>query len=237
MHATTGGALIVTRTSKEKLLAQEPLSIRPVIERYRGAVDMVAGYMERAVALLDDLCAEQDRMMDQLKAILSRRKSLRRTDFDAIFTDVLAQRRRSRETLPALVGGYRANREAVIHDLEELFAADTPQAGASTGAATPTEPPAEAWQLLKERLLDSRDTGEREVVAVLRQVHMEQQELSTALSGLLERAERLKIGDLKTVAKKLAAGDSGESAKLSALLAACEAAGRSAGLQWQKLAG
>jgi len=51
------------------------------------------------------------------------------------------------------------------------------------------------------------------------------------------RGEKLKISDLKTVAKKLSSKDSRESAKLAALLATCEAAGRSAGLQWQKLAG
>ena len=40
-------------------------------------------------------------------------------------------------------------------------------------------------------------------VAVLRQVHMEREELSTALSDLLSRGERLRISDLKTVAQKL----------------------------------
>ena len=218
-------------------MTQEAPSIRPVVERYRGAVETVAGYMRRAVALLDDLYAEQDQMMDRLKAILSRSKSLRRTDFDAIFTGVLAERRTTRATLPALVDGYRANRQAVIQELEDLFGAEASQAAAAAGDAIPTQPPAEAWEALKGRLLDSGDTGEREVVAALRQVHVEQEELSTALSGLLARGEKLKLDDLKMVAKKLANRDSRESAKLAALLATCEAAGRSAGLQWRKLAG
>jgi hypothetical protein len=204
--------MTVTKTSKEKLPAQEVCSIRLVIDNYRGAVEMVAGYIERAVALLNDLYAEQDRMMNQLKAILSRRRSLHRTHFDAIFRDVLARRRRSRQTLSALADEYRANREQVVRELEERFAAGTPQAEASTGAALPTAPSPRAWQVLKARLLDNCDTGEREAVTVLRQVHVEQRELSIALSGLLDQAERLEIGDLKTVARELAGDEAREGA-------------------------
>jgi len=224
-------------TTKEDLVTQGSFPIRAVVERYRGAVGTVAGYMQRAVALFDDLYAEQDQMMDRLKAILSRGKSLRRADFNAIFTDVLAKRQRTREALPALVEGYRANRQAVIQDLQDLFGAEGPRAAAPTGDGMPTQPPTGAWQTLKDQLLDTHDTGEREVVAALRQVHVEQEELSTALSGLLARGEELKLDDLKTVAKKLADRDSRESAKLAAFLATCEAAGRSAGLQWRRLAG
>jgi len=151
----------VTETTKDESATQETPSIRPVIEKYHAAVEMVAGYMGRAVALLDGLYAEQDQMIDQLKAVLSRSKSLRRSDFDAIFTDVLAERRRTRETLPALVQGYHANREAIIQEVEDLFRRDVARAGGPAGDRTPAEPLSQAWPALRARLLDSRDTWNR----------------------------------------------------------------------------
>lgn len=214
----------MSEAAKNGGAGQDAPSAERILERYRASVEMVAGYMGRAVALLKDLYAEQDGMIEQLKKLLSKSKSLRRSDFDAIFANVLARRRRTRETLPTLVDGYRANREALIREVEELCSSDAAEA-------------TQAWPALKKRLLDGNDTAEREVVAVLRQVHMEREELSTALSDLLSRGERLRISDLKIVAQRLASRDSRESAELAALLATCEAAGRNASMQWEKLAG
>jgi hypothetical protein len=214
----------VTERAKDELVAPEALSIQRILERYHATVETVADYMSRAVALLEGLYAEQDEMIGQLKRTLSQNKSLRYSDFDAIFASVLARRRRTRGMLPTLVDGYRANREALIREIQDLCGFDAPQA-------------AKAWPALKKRLLDGRDTGECEIVAALRQVHMEREELSTALSELLKRGEKLKISDLKTVAQRLASRDSRESAELAALLATCEAAGRNASMQWEKLAG
>ena len=214
----------MSEAAKNGGAGQDAPSAERILERYRASVETVAGYMGRAVALLKDLYAEQDGMIEQLKRLLSKSKSLRRSDFDAIFANVLARRRWTRETLPTLVDGYRANRESLIREVEELCSSDAAEA-------------TRAWPTLKKRLLDGNDTAEREVVAVLRQVHMEREELSTALSDLLSRGERLRISDLKTVAQRLASRDSRESAELAALLATCEAAGRNASMQWEKLAG
>lgn len=208
--------------------AAEPLlkssGTRRIVGGYRAAVETVAGYMGRAAALLEDLYAEQDGMIEQLKKLLSKSKSLRHSDFDAIFANLLARRLQTREMLSTLVAGYRAHWETLIQEIEDLCAADAAQAS-------------QAWPALKKRLLDGRDPEEREVVAVLRRVHLEREELSTALSGLLSRGERLRISDLNTVAQRLASRDSREFAELAALLAACDAAGRNASMQWTMLAG
>ena len=202
---------------------QEAPSIQAITEAYRAGIETVTGYMIHAVALLEDLYAEQDETIGQLKRVLSKNTSLRHSDFDVIFTTVLAKRRRARESLPALVEGYRVSREAFIQEIQDLFNTNMDEAG-------------KAWPALKQRLLDGQDTCEREVVTALRQVHMEQEELSTALSGLLKRGEKVKISDLKTVAKSLSSRDSRDSAELARLLAMAEATGRDAGLSWQRLA-
>lgn len=230
-----GKVFTVTKATKDNVVMPEPSSrslpvttagrdVQPIVEKYRQAVEAVAGYMTRAVALLEDLYVEQDEIIKQLKTTLSKSKSLRRSDFDAIFANVLARRQRTKQTLLSLVDGYRTNRRELIEEVREIFNANLAQA-------------VRAWPALKQRLLDEQDAGAGEVVLALRQVHVEQEELSAALSGLLCRGEKLRINDMKTVAKNLAATDSRGSAELAALLAMCESAGRDAGLKWQRLAG
>ena len=194
-----------------------------VTEAYRAGIETVVGYMNRAVALLESLYADQDEIIDQLKRMLSKGKSLRRSDFEAIFATIFAERQRTRESIPSLVEGFRTSREAVIQDIEDLFNSNMNEAN-------------KAWPVLKDRLLNEQDAGESQIVAALRQVHVEQEELSTALSGLLRRGEKVKINELKIVAKRLSSRDSRESAELASLLAVCEAASRDAGLKWQRLA-
>lgn len=214
----------MTETPTERLPAEAGPSIQPIIETYRAWVETLATYMKRAAELLQSLYAEQDEMIDQLRDVFAKRRSLRHADFDAIFGQVLAERRSSSETLSGLVDGYRACREAVIKEVHQMFTSDMSRA-------------VQAWPAIKEQLLSEKDDGVGKVVAALRQVHVEQEKLSAALSELLSRAERLRVSDLKMVAKRHASRDSRQSAELAALLAVCEAAGRNAGLKWQALAG
>lgn len=211
-------------SEKGSSTVQAESSIHPIIESYRTWVVTLAGYMSHAVGLLEDLYAEQDEMIDQLRQSFAKRRSLRRVDFNAIFGKILDRRQRTRGSLAALVEGYRAGREAVIQEVRNVLRSDPTQA-------------VEAWPAIKARLLDEQDGGAVAVAAALRHVHIEQEELSTALSALSGRAEELRVKDLRAVVKGLAARGSKESAELVALLAMCESAGRNAGLKWQRLAG
>jgi hypothetical protein len=214
----------MTETTTDTPTSRAMPAIHPIVETYRAWVDTLAGYMERAADLLEGLYADQDEALDQLRKLCAKTRSLRHSDFDAIFDKILTDRRRTRESLSGLVSGYRAAREAVIQEVGAMFASDAAQA-------------VKAWPALKERLLSRTGDGVGEIVAALRGVHVEQEKISAALSGLLIRGERLKIDDLKTVAQRLATRDSRESAELAALLAVCESAGRKAGLKWERLAG
>ena len=213
----------MTETNTRNSDPHDALAIHGIIESYRAWAQTLGGYMQRASDLLRNLYAEQDLVVDQLRQLCAKTHSLRHADFDAIFGEVF-NRRASGESLSAMVGGYHARQQAVIAEAQEIFGADTAQA-------------IKAWPALKERLLDQAANGANEIVDALRQVHAQQEKISTALSGLLMRGEKLKIDDLKTVAQRLSARDSRESAELDGLLALCESAGRDAETKWRRLAG
>jgi hypothetical protein len=199
-------------------------TIQPILDTYREWVATLSGYMESAAALLEGLYADQDRMIEQLRRVFAKRHSLRRVDFDLAFGKAIEQRRATRRGLLGVAEAYRASREAVLREIQDAFEGDLAQT-------------AQAWPALKERLLDQEDGGATEVAAVFRCVHMEQEQLTAALSGLLSRAEKLKVKDLRTVANRLTDTASGKSGELAALLGLCDAAARAAGQKWLRLAG
>ena len=215
----------MTQTTIDTPASQETSEVQHVIETYRAWVQTLTEYMQGAAGLLDNLYAEQDETVDQLRKLCAKTHSLRHVDFDAIFGKVLACGRKTRESLSLLVNGYRSGREAVIEEVREMLLTRT----SDTARVVKT------WPALKQRLLGEKDDGVGEIVEVLRQVNIEQEQIAAALSGLLMRGERLKIDDLKTVAQRLAGMDSRASAELAALLAGCESAGRNAALRWQRL--
>jgi hypothetical protein len=115
----------VTETMTHTMPVSGQMSaVHPIIETYQAWVETLAGYMKRAADLLENLYAEQDQVIDQLRKLCARTHCLRHADFDAIFGRVLADRGRTRESLSALVDGYHAGREAVIQEVREMFASD-----------------------------------------------------------------------------------------------------------------
>jgi hypothetical protein len=179
--------------------------------------------MKRAAGLLEGLCLEQDEITEQLRELYARTRSLRHADFDAICGTILAERREARESLAVLVEEYLAGRQAVIEEVREMLACGAGRA-------------VELWPDLKKRLLGEDDNAVAKIVTVLRQLHLEREKVSAALSGLWQRGARLKIADLKTVAQRLAGTNSQEFAELAALLGICESAGRDAAVRWERLA-
>ena len=64
----------MTKATKDNVVMPEPSprslpittagrDVQPIVEKYRQAVEAVAGYMTRAVALLEDLYVEQDEII------------------------------------------------------------------------------------------------------------------------------------------------------------------------------
>jgi hypothetical protein len=195
-----------------------------MVQTYRQWVNTMAGYMRRAVCLLQGFYGEQDRTISRLKEALGRNNSLRHADFDRIFAAVLARRSQAQDPLARLVQDYCAGREALLAELHGLLNGDVARAQ-------------ELWPRLKARLLEEQEDSVAQAVAALRRVHVEQEELSAALAGLLERSGELRANDLKTVANRLANRDPGRSADLAELLALCDSAARQTDEKWQKLAG
>lgn len=196
--------------------------LTPLIEGFRTRLDTVLNFMVRTEELLGSLRGEQDTMIRQLQDRLAQSRSLRRSDFQRIIGDLLCQRRDKHDVLSGQIAQLWAEGEEIIRELESLAAKDLPGAR-------------RAWEQTKQKIHFLQTVREREVTRALKQVHLEHQELSTALDALLAKEERLRIGDLKTAVRTLHGTAPGGATELAGLVKRCEAACHQADHAWCKV--
>ncbi len=185
-------------------------------------LDTVLDFMVRTEGLLGSLRGEQDAMIGRLQERLAQSRSLRRSDFQRIIGDLLSQRCDRQDALSGQIAQLCAEGEEVVRELESLAARDL------VGARR-------AWERIKQKIHFLQTVREREVTRALKQVHLEHQELSTALEALLAKEERLRIGDLKTAVRTLHTTAPGGATELAGLVEQCEAACHQADHAWSKV--
>jgi len=193
-----------------------------LIKGYEQRVNMVTEYMTQAADLLAQLRREQDIMIAQLRNTLAERRSLRRKDFDSLVWKVVSERRQRLEALPALIQDFRQAEEAIVRKLRQLVRGNAADV-------------ARAWPELKKEMLSLQRMRERNVARALKRVHIEQEELTRGLKGLLARGERVRIADLKAILREIKAVSPQELADLAGVFRDCGSACTQVSEAWQKV--
>ena len=193
-----------------------------LIKGYEQRVNTVMEYMTQTADLLAQLGKEQDAMFSRLEDTLAERRSFRRTDFDRLLGGVVSERRQRLEALPALIEEFRRAECAVVARLRALLEGNAADV-------------ARAWPELKAEMLSLQRLRERNVSRALKRVHIEQEELCRGLKGLLAKGERVRIADLKAVAREIDAVSPKETADLAGILRDCRSACAEVSETWQKV--
>ena len=201
---------------------KEARAFDQLIRGYEQRVGTVTAYMGQAAELLAQLGREQDSMIARVRDTLAERRSFRRKDFDGLAGRVISDRRQRLEALPALIVEFRRAEHAVVARLRGLLEGDAADV-------------AQAWPELKSEMLSLQRTRERNVSRALKRVHIEQEELSRGLKGLLAKGERVRIADLKAVVREIDAIAPKESADLAGLLRDCQSACAEISEAWQQV--
>jgi len=193
-----------------------------LVKGYEQRVNAVTEYMGQAADLLAQLGRDQDAMISQVRDTLADQRSLRRRDFDGLLGGVVSERRQRLEALPALIEGFRRAEQGVVAKLRGLL----------DGSAADV---ARSWPELKNEMLSLQRTRERSVSRALKRVHMEQEELCRGMKGLLAKGERVRIADLKAVAREIDAVSPKETADLAGILRDCRSACAEVSETWQEV--
>lgn len=154
-----------------------------VIDSCEKRIKLVTILVKEAARHIQDCCNEQAAMIEQLRENLARYEGLRKKDFDMLMEAVLTKRKEKEfETQKALESLFRDEKD-VLDKLRNI---------SSTGDIADFED-------VKTDILSRQQEKEKVIARLLMDLHMEQEELSAALKGLLSKGEKVRIRNFKGV--------------------------------------
>jgi hypothetical protein len=156
-------------------------SMQNVIDVHEWKVRTVGSLMREAVEALQRFARRQDEKIAELKNLLARTESLRRKDFDRVMAEIQARRRESEESFACVLDVYLKEQEELTAWLRKIIA---------DGSVT-----AEEFSLLAENILAEQKKKEKHLSTLLRELHLEHEEIWAMLGRLLARQERVRLKD------------------------------------------
>lgn len=154
-----------------------------ILDSYRLRIDNVAPFMKQVLVLLVGFHQEQDKMIEELKLLLSRTRSLRKKDFELIVKDLRQKQNHKEKDMERVLLSFLKQEEEMVEYLKTILKQKNFKA--------------DCFQKIKQEILEKQAQREREVGMALRNFHLEVQEINQGLKKLLERGENIKIRDLK----------------------------------------
>ncbi|MFQ5904580.1 MAG: hypothetical protein ACE5JO_12920 [Candidatus Binatia bacterium] len=155
-----------------------------VVDAYEMRVKAISPLMKKVAGLLSSFRREQEEMANELKDRLAKARSLRKKDFDHMMEEIRSRRNGREKEVVEVLERFQKEEEETIRGLRKVLTKDQ-------------HPRSEDFKVLKEEILSRHKERERVVTEMLRDFHLEQEELSNALRRLLSKGQDAKIKDLK----------------------------------------
>ncbi|MCX5998305.1 MAG: hypothetical protein NTU41_01585, partial [Chloroflexi bacterium] len=133
------------------------------------------------------LDVEQEAKVAELRDLLACAQSLRRKDFDSLMVEIRARRRDKEDRVAHTLGLFLAEQEELITWLR-----------AGVGRS---DTGLEEFKTTSQTILGRQREMEGQLGRVLRELHVEQEEMETGLRKLLQKGQQVRVKDLKTMLK------------------------------------
>jgi Fe2+ transport system protein B len=176
-----------------------------LVDSYEMRVKTVSALMKETAELLKKFRVEQEEMVTELRNTLAKAESLRKKDFDSMMKGIQTQQMEREERVAHMVEKFQREQEEMVAELRRIVT--------ESGCVKP-----ERLANLKAAISVQERKREREVAQVLRDFHREQEELNTALRGLLSKGESVRIKDFKAVVKALEIQRKGRDSEVGKIL-------------------
>jgi len=196
--------------------------VEGVIDFYERRVAVVSSVMGETADLLRNFCLEQETMASQLRDILAKQESLRKKDFDIMIEDLRVSREAREKEVVEMLTHFQKQEEEMVSKLRSVV---------SGSSAVKLED----FKLLSQQILGEQKEREKEMVALLRSFHLEQEEFSAALRKLLSKGEQVRIKDFKAMLESIRLSQRGKETEVGKLLGDFERVQEEVGLRWGKV--
>ncbi len=163
--------------------------IESVIDSYEARVGTVGALMRQMVELLKRFDLEQEEKVMELRDLLAHAESLRRKDFDTLMAQIRARRREKEEKVAHALDSFLKEQEELVAWLRKVI---------SDGDIT-----LEEFKALSQSILTRQKGAQGDLGRMLRELHLEHEEMNIGLRRLLQRGERIRIEDFKAMIKAI----------------------------------
>lgn len=168
-----------------------------IVSSYEERISAVGTIIDDTHRMLDEFRLQRNDMSAQLKDKLSREKTLRKKDFDAMMADIIAsQEEREREVRDSLKSYLEEQRNAVgiiRANLKEHGAAKSEDGQSVVGN----------FRTALDDIQARQQTRQDEVCRLLNEFREEHRATAQAMRELLRKGEAIRVHDLKLMLKNI----------------------------------
>lgn len=196
-------------------------SVESVIDSYEARVKTVGALMKKTVEVLKRFDLEQEEKVVELRDLLAKAESLRRKDFDNLMAKIWARRREKEDKASHILDGFLKEQGELVAWLKKVIA------DGNIGL--------EEFKLLSQNFISRQKQAEEELSRMLRELHLEQEELGTGLKQLLRKGEKVRIKDFKAMIKAIRLRQEGRQDEVGKMLDELWGVDEEVATQWHKV--
>lgn len=197
--------------------------VQNIIDSYEMRVKTVGRLVKQANELLKSFHAEQEELASKLRDNLAKGECLRKKDFDLMMEGIRAQRKKREKEVAEVLERFQREEEEMIAELRKII---------TSGERTRLE----EFKVLKENILARQREREESVREVLRNFHLEQEELGAGLKKLLSKNESVRIRDFKAMIKAIRVQQKERESEVGEMLEDFRRVREEVSAEWQRLA-
>jgi len=195
--------------------------IESVIDSYEARVKAVGALMRQTVEVLKRFDLEREEKVAELRDLLARAESLRRKDFDTQMGEIWARRREKEERVVGTLDSLLKEQEALVAWLRKVI---------GDGNISLDE-----FKHLSQSILARQKDKEVEISRMLRELHLEQEEMETGLKRLLQKGERVRTKDFKAMIRAIHLRQEGRQDEVGRMLDELWAVDEEVATQWHRV--
>jgi hypothetical protein len=196
-------------------------SIESVVDTYETRIKIISDLMRQMVATLKEFDVEQEERIEELREFLSKTNSLRKKDFNALIAEIWNRRKEKEKKVDHTLENFLKSQGELVACLRKVIVSSNMRL--------------EDFKLLSQNILIRQKKAEGELSRMLRELHLEQEELEVGLKKLFQRGKNVRIKDFKALIEAIQLRQAGREDEIGKMLDELWHIDKEVAIQWHKV--
>jgi hypothetical protein len=196
-------------------------SIESVVDTYETRIKIISDLMRQMVATLKEFDVEQEERIEELREFLSKTNSLRKKDFNTLIAEIWNRRKEKEKKVDHTLENFLKSQGELVACLRKVIVSSNMRL--------------EDFKLLSQNILIRQKKAEGELSRMLRELHLEQEELEVGLKKLFQRGKNVRIKDFKALIEAIQLRQAGREDEIGKMLDELWHIDKEVAIQWHKV--